>query len=186
MRGLHLEDYKNRHSLRSKVARGVWMIVWAVLFRPTPRGRLFMPWRAFLLRCFGAKLGRGANVLPSCRVWQPWRLTMGDHSCLSERVDCYNAAEIIIGAQAVVSQDAFLCTASHDIGSPIMELTTAPVVIGAQAWVCARAVVLPGVRVGEGAVVAAAAVVTKDVSPWAIVGGNPARVLGRRELREGL
>ena len=66
MQGLHLEDYKNRHSLRSKVARGVWMIVWAVLFRPTPRGRLFMPWRAFLLRCFGAKLGRGANVLPSC------------------------------------------------------------------------------------------------------------------------
>lgn len=186
MRGLHLEDYKNRHSLRSKVARGVWMIVWAVLFRPTPRGKLFMSWRAFLLRCFGAKLGRGANVLPSCRVWQPWRLTMGEHSCLSERVDCYNAAEITIGAQAVVSQDAFLCTASHDIGSPIMELTTAPIVIGAQAWVCARAVVLPGVRVGDGAVVAAAAVVTKDVSPWAIVGGNPARVLGRRELREGL
>lgn len=63
MQGLHLEDYENRHSLRSKVARGVWMIVWAVLFRPTPRGRLFMPWRAFLLRCFGAR-GECVAVVP--------------------------------------------------------------------------------------------------------------------------
>lgn len=182
MCALHLQHYKNRHSLRSKAGRAVWGAVWLLLFRPTPRGNLFRPWRAFLLRCFGAKLGRGANVLPSCRVWQPWQLTMGDHSCLSERVDCYNAAPIVIGAQAVVSQDAFLCTASHDVTSPIMELTTAPIVIGPQAWVCARAVVLPGVTLGEGAVLAAAAVAPKSIPAWAIAAGNPAHPIGTRQL----
>ena len=181
---LHLQDYKNRHSRRSKLARALWMAVWAILFRPTPRGNLFRPWRAFLLRCFGAKLGPGANVLPSCRVWQPWRLTMGAHSCLSERVDCYNAADITIGDQAVVSQDAFLCTASHDLSSPIMELTTAPIVIGPQAWVCARAVVLPGVTLGEGAVLAAAAVATKPIPAWTVAAGNPARPIRARAIAD--
>ena len=179
---LDLKHYKNRHSLKSKVLRVIWNVTWLLLFRPTPRGNLFRPWRAFLLRCFGAKLAKGANVLPSCRIWQPWKLEMGAYSCLSERVDCYNADWIRLGDQVTVSQDAFLCTASHDISSPIMELTTAPLTLGNQCWVCARAVLLPGVTLGEGAVVAASAVVTKDVPAWTVVGGNPANKITLREL----
>ncbi len=131
---------------------------------------------------FGAKIGKGANVLASCRIWQPWKLEMGDYSCLSQRVDCYNVDWVRIGAQALVSQDAFLCTASHDISSRIMELTTEPIMIGAQAWVCARAIVMPGITVNEGAVVAAGSIVAKDVSPWTVVGGNPAVAIKKREL----
>ncbi len=186
MHQLDLKNYKNRHSLKSKVARAAWNVVWLLFFRPTPRGNLFRPWRVFLLKCFGSRLPWSANILPSCRIWQPWKLTMGAYSCLSERVDCYNADEIVIGEQVVVSQDSFLCTASHDISSPTMELVTKPIRIKGQAWVCARAIVLPGVTIGEGAVVAAGAVVTKDVTPWTIVGGNPAKVIGKRELREVL
>ena len=181
---LHLQDYRNRHSLKSKLARALWMAVWALLFRPTPRGTLFRPWRAFLLRCFGAKLGPGANVLPSCRIWQPWRLTMGAHSCLSERVDCYNAAEVTLGDQAVVSQDAFLCTASHDVAKLLKPLTHRPIVIGSYAWVAAEAFVGMGVTVHEGAVVGARAVVAKDVPAWTIVAGNPARPIKKRVLAE--
>lgn len=181
---LQLEHYKNRHTLKSKIFRVAWNVAWLLLFRPTPRGNLFRPWRAFLLRCFGAKLAQGANVLPSCRIWQPWRLEMGAYSCLSERVDCYNADWVRIGAQVTVSQDAFLCTASHDVTSPIMELVTAPLVLRAQSWVCARAIVLPGVTLGEGCVVAAGAVVARDVPAWAIVAGNPAKPIGVRHLRE--
>lgn len=180
---IDLQHYKNRHSLKSKIFRVLWNVAWLLLFRPTPRGNLFRPWRAFLLRCFGAKLGKGANVLPSCRIWQPWKLEMGAYSCLSERVDCYNADWIRLGDQVTVSQDAFLCTASHDITSPIMELTTAPLLLKDQCWVCARAIILPGVTLGEGCVVAAGAVVTKNVAPWTIVGGNPATALGKRELQ---
>ncbi len=182
MAELDLKNYKNRHSRKSKIARVVWNVVWLLLFRTTPRGNLLRSWRIFLLKCFGAKVSWSANVLPSCRIWQPWKLTMGDYSCLSERVDCYNADIIIIGKQVVISQDSFLCTASHDIASPIMELVTKPIMIEDQSWVCARAIVLPGVTLHEGAVVAAGTVVTKDVEPWTIVGGNPAKPLGLRKL----
>jgi len=180
---LELQDYRNRHSLKSKALRAVWNVAWLLLFRPTPRGVL-CGWRRFLLRLFGAKIGKGVNVLPSCKVWQPWKLTMGDYSCLSEDVDCYSVDQITIGAQVVVSQGAFLCCASHDISSPIMELTFKPIVIGSQAWVAAHAFIGPGVMIGEGAVVGACAVVTKDVEPWTVVAGNPARFIKKRVIRE--
>jgi putative colanic acid biosynthesis acetyltransferase WcaF len=108
---------------------------------------------------------------------------MGDHSCLSENVDCYSVDCISIGTQAVVSQGAFLCCASHDIASPTMELTYRPIVIGNNAWVAARAFVGPGVTVGEGAVVGACAVVTKNVDPWSVVAGNPAKFIKKRVLK---
>lgn len=183
MAELDLKNYQNRHSLGSKVARVIWSVVWLLLFRPTPRGNLFRPWRILLLKLFGANVRWSSNVLPSCRIWQPWQLTMGAYACLSADVDCYAVAPITLGDNATVSQGVKLCTASHDITSKIMELTTAPIVIGANSWVAGWSIVLPGVTIGEGAVVAAGAVVTKDVEPWTVVGGNPARFIKKRELR---
>lgn len=181
---LDLANYRNRHSWLSKVARLLWGAVWLFLFRPTPRG-VCNVWRSFLLRLFGAKIGKGCHILPTARIWQPWKLTMGDYSCLSENVDCYAVDQIIIGAQVVISQGAFLCCASHDIASPIMELTYKPIIIDSQAWVAARAFVGPGVHIGEGAVVGACAVVTKDVAPWTVVAGNPAKVIKTRGIVNG-
>ena len=183
MSELNLKDYKNRHSLKSKIARVIWNVVWLVLFRPTPRGNLFRPWRIALLKLFRAKVKWTSNVLPSCRIWQPWKLTMGDYACLSEDVDCYTVDEIIIDAQATISQGVKLCTAGHDTSSRIMELTYAPIHIGANAWVAAWSTILPGVTIGEGVVVAAGAVVTKDVESWTIVGGNPAKFIKKRVIK---
>lgn len=181
---LDLKNYKNRHSLKSKIGRFVWNVVWALFFRTTPRGNLFRPWRIMLLKLFGAKVEWSSNVLPSCRIWQPWNLTMGAYACLSENVDCYTVDEIKISAQATVSQGVKLCTAGHDITSKIMELTYAPIEIGANAWVAAWSIVKPGVKIGEGAVVAAGAVVTKDVEDWTVVGGNPAKFIKKRMLKD--
>lgn len=181
---MRLQNYRNRHPLKAKFARLAWNAVWFFLFRPTPRGVCYF-WRSFLLRLFGATIGKGCHVLPTARIWQPWKLTMGDYSCLSENVDCYSVDEIRIGKQVVISQGAFLCCASHDISSPIMELTYQPIVIDSQAWVAARAFVGPGVHIGEGAVVGACSVVTKDVAPWTVVAGNPARVIKTREIVAG-
>ncbi len=108
---------------------------------------------------------------------------MGDYSCLSENVDCYSVDKITIGKQVVVSQGAFLCCASHDISSQIMELTYKPITIKDNAWVAAEAFIGPGVNIGEGAVVGARAVVTKDVAPWTVVAGNPAKFIKKRVLR---
>lgn len=179
---LQLQNYKNRHSFSSKILRVVWDLVWLFLFRPTPRGILY-GWRSFLLRLFGARIGKGVNILPSCRIWQPWMLSMGDYSCLSEDVNCYSVDKITIGEQVVISQGAFLCTASHDISSPIMELTYHPIVIGSQSWIAARAFIGPGVTIGEGAVIGACSAVFKDVEPWTVVGGNPAKFIRMRQIK---
>lgn len=178
-----LTRYRSGLTARNVAGRIAWGCVSGALFRLSPR-RLF-GWRRFLLRCFGARIGKGVHVYPSARIWAPWNLQMGDYSCLSFDTDCYCVDRIAIGAHATISQYAFLCSASHDLSDPQMALVTAPICIGPGAWVCARAYIGPGVTISSGAVVAACAVVVKDVGEWMIVGGNPARVIGRRGTGEG-
>lgn len=180
---IDLSRYHSPLSRKNKAARLVWDVVWALLFRPSPRVGLGFAWRRFLLRLFGARIGRGASVYPSCRIWAPWNLEMGDFSSLSHNVDCYSVDRICIGQHAAVSQYSFLCTASHDIADPHLRLMTSPILIGDRAWVCAGVFVGPGIVLHEGAVAAARSVVVKDVGPWTVVGGNPAKVIKRRNLR---
>jgi putative colanic acid biosynthesis acetyltransferase WcaF len=156
----------------NKVARSLWQLVWLILYRPTPR--IFHSWRCFLLRMFGAKLGISVHPYPSARIWAPWNLEMGDHSCLSEWVDCYCVDKIRIGANSTISQYSFLCTASHDYGQAAMPLVTAPITIGDQVWITADVFVGPGVTIGDGAVIIARSTVLQDIAPWMIAQGNPA------------
>jgi putative colanic acid biosynthesis acetyltransferase WcaF len=168
-------------SLRNQAARCVWAIVYHALFRMSPRP--LHAWRRLLLRCFGATVGRGAHVYGSTRIWAPWNVQMGVHSVLGCNVDCYCVAPIRIGDHAVISQYSFLCTASHDISHPQFVLTTGPIVIGSHAWIAADAFIGPGVTIGDGAVVGARSSVFKDVPPWTVVAGSPARCLKKREVR---
>jgi putative colanic acid biosynthesis acetyltransferase WcaF len=164
--------------LANKLARGVWGLVWLLLYRPSPRP--LHSWRRLLLRIFGARVGAGAKPYPSARIWAPWNLTLGANSTLGDDVDCYSVAHIRLGEGAVVSQRAFLCTAQRDLdrlGSP---LTVAPIVVSDWAWVAAEAYVGAGVTLGEGSVAAARAVVTRDIPPWQVVAGNPARLIRQR------
>ena len=173
-----------RPAIRGKlnlVRRVLWYCVWLFLFRPTPRP--LHAWRRALLRIFGAKIGAACHPYPRAWVWAPWNLVMAERSCLSDGVDCYNVDAVTLGVGAIVSQRAFLCTASHDINDPQFPLVTAPIRIGDGAWVAAEAFVGPGVTIGAGAVVGARASVTKDVEPGAVVVGNPARVVKRRQIR---
>jgi putative colanic acid biosynthesis acetyltransferase WcaF len=165
-------------SRRNKVQRAVWQATWSVLFRISPRP--VFAWRRLLLRTFGARLGDDSVIHASVRVWAPWNLEMGHGSCLGPNVDCYSVDRVVIGDCVTVSQSAFLCTASRDINEPAMPLVTAPIWLGNQSWICAGAFIGPGVAVGEGAVVGARAVVVRNVQPWTVVGGNPARVIGAR------
>ena len=174
-------DCPSPHPLGNKLARTVWGLVRPTAFRLSPRP--LWGWRRWLLRAFGARVGRGAKVLPSAKIWLPANLTLGEYACLGEGVDCYCVAPITLGDHATVSQRAFLCAATHDPADPHMRLAAEPIAVGASAWVCAEAFVGPGVTVGEGAVVGARAVAVKDVEPWAVVVGNPAKFLRRRELR---
>jgi putative colanic acid biosynthesis acetyltransferase WcaF len=171
--------FKNPHSLGNKVARLLWSIVWLLLFRPTPR--FFGVWRTMLLRLFGARIGK-SRVHSSARVWAPWKLSIGDHVFVDERVYLYNAYGIEIGDRVVISLGSFLCTASHDHAVTTFPLIGGKITVGSDSWIAADAFVAPGVTVGQGAVVAARAVVVKDVPPWSIVGGNPAKHIKARTL----
>jgi len=167
-------------STKNKVARALWTIVWMVFYRPTPRP--MHAWRRALLRLFGAKLGRGVHAYPSVRIWAPWNLEMGDHSCLGPHVDCYCMEVIKIGAYSTISQYSYLCTASHDYRSLKMPLVAAPITIGERVWITADVFVGPGVTIGEGSVVLARSTVLKSVDSWMVVGGNPAKVIKARVL----
>ena len=176
-------DCPSPHSFGNRLARLLWGVVWAMLFRISPKP--FHSWRLLLLRVFGARIASTAKVFPSARIWAPWNLVVEQYATLSSEVDCYNVTGIKIGAHATVSQRAFLCTATHDVSDPHMRLVAAPIDVADQAWVCAGAFVGPGVTIAQGAVIGAMAVVTKDVSSWTIVAGNPAKVIGKRILRAG-
>ena len=109
---------------------------------------------------------------------------MGPRTALGDLVECYNVDRVILEDGAIASQQAFLCTASHDISDPKRRLVTAPIRLAPSSGVCAGAFVHPGVTIGEGAVVGARAVVTRDVSPWTVVAGNPAKFLKTRTMNE--
>jgi putative colanic acid biosynthesis acetyltransferase WcaF len=104
-------------------------------------------------------------------------------SCLGPSVDCYSVDQVRLGPNAVVSQRAFICTASHDYRSPGFPLITAPIEIGENAWIAAEAFVGPGVKVGASAVVGARSVAVRDVLPGTVVVGNPARAVSKTDQR---
>lgn len=176
-----LGKYRNALTRSHKMKRLLWGICWLLLAQWLPRS-LGCGWKRFLLRCFGAKLSDTAVVYSGTRVYAPWKLEMGKHSCLADGVDCYNVDTVRIGDNTTVSQKSYLCTASHDITKPNLPLVTAPIIIEDQVWVGADAFIGMGVTVKQGAVIGARASVYKNVEAWTVVGGNPAKVIKKRVI----
>lgn len=140
-----------------------------------------VPMRIAVLRAFGARIGAGVNFRSGVRVHWPWKLTIGDHSWIGERVWILNLEPVTIGSDVCVSQGVFLCTGSHDHRSPTFEFDNAPIVVDDGAWVAARSTVLRGVTIGRDAIIGATALVTTDVEPESIVLAPRASVHGARE-----
>lgn len=178
---MNLSQYREEKPHRFKQI--CWKVINVTLFRCLIGTQLrFL--RNILLRMFGAKIPLDSLIYPSCTIWAPWNLEIGKYSCVGPDTKLYNKNKIIIRHNAVVSQGCFLCTASHDITDPKHSLTTAPIIIEDRAWVAADAFVGMGVTIGRGAVVGARAAVFKDVEPWTVVGGNPAKFIKKRIIKE--
>lgn len=178
------QPYKECLSLSNKLHRLWWNTCRLLFFRAFP-GPLFKKWRIFVLKCFGAKIGHGCAINSSAKIWAPWNLETQQYTAIGAYACIYNPGKIILGSKCVISQGAYLCTASHDVTNPLNPLITAPIVVEDQAWVAADAFVGMGVTIGQGAVVGARAAVFKDVEPWTIVGGNPAKPIKKRVLSNG-
>lgn len=165
-------------SLRNRAARLVWHIMYVLFFRPSPR--FLYVWRVGVLRLFGAKLGRGCHIYPKAVIWAPWNLVCEDVVAIGDHAIIYNPAPITLQSHCIISQQAYLCGASHDYDNPAFPMISRPIVIGRYAWVCARATVLLGVTVGEGAVLGLGSVASKDLDPWTVYAGMPARKIKER------
>lgn len=166
-----------RHDLRRFTGAGyergrgpAWQIAWQLV-----SGLIIVRWwcppqlRASILRAFGAKIGDGAVIRHRVRIHWPWKLSVGAGTWIGEGAWLLNLEPITIGSDVCVSQEAFLCTGSHDRRSPTFEFDNAPITIGDGAWIAARATVLRGSTIGNDAVVGATALVSGDVPAQALV-----------------
>lgn len=178
---LDLSTYSHSFSLKNKISRLVWNVTCLILFRPFATG-FFKKWRILILKCFGAKIEWSSNVYASTKIWAPWNLQLGKNSTLGPHVDCYNQGEISIGTNTVISQKAYLCASTHDYTKKDFPLILKPIIIKNGVWIAADAFIGPGVCIENNAVIAARAVVIKNVSENNVVGGNPAQILKLRNI----
>jgi putative colanic acid biosynthesis acetyltransferase WcaF len=156
----------------------LWEFCWIVFCIWTPKPA--NPWRLFWLRTFGAKIDGTPFVHQRARIAIPSNLTLHDRACLGDRANAYSLGEIEIGARATIAQEAYLSTGSHDFAQSSMPLVTAKITIGEDAFIGARAFILPGITIGARSVVGAGSVVTRDIPEGTIAAGNPCKVLRPR------
>ncbi len=173
------EKGKKGRSAYSRLYRLVWEISWVIMVRWIPRS-MFTPWKRLVLRLFGANISNEAIVYSSSKIHDPRNLIMEGKSRIAPEVNLYNADKVIIQDGATVSQWAYIYSGSHNVNSPELNPIYKPVVIGENAWIATCATVGMGVHVGRGAIVGVNCVVSKDIPPYAIVTGNPAKIVGFR------
>lgn len=165
-------------SLKNRLGRVVWNVVYILLFKYSPKP--LHKWRSFLLRIFGAKIGKGVHIYPKVKIWAPWNLEVADEAGVADNVDLYTQGKIYLGYRSIISQRSYLCSGTHDYTKKGHPLVTAPIIINDLVWVAAEAFVHPGVEIGEGTVIGARAVVTKSMPAWKVCAGHPCKVIKDR------
>jgi len=165
-------------SLGNRVLRLLWEFCWTIfcVWTPKPLNR----WRLLWLKIFGAKIHGKPFVHQRARISIPWNLTIHDGALLGDRANANTLGEIEIGARATVAQEAYLSAGTHDFTRRAQPLMVAKITIGEDAFLGARTFVMPGVNIGERALIGACSVVTQDIEPNVIAAGNPCRVLKSR------
>ena len=172
----------------SPLKRGLWYVTSFIFFQAYLFP--FSSFKVFLLRLFGAKLGRGVVIKPNVRIKYPWHLNVGDYTWIGEGVWIDNLEQVTIGKHVCLSQEAYLLTGNHNFRVPSFDLMVKPVVLEDGVWIGARAVVCPGVLCGSHSVLTVGSVATKDLTGYLIYQGNPAIAIKNRiqsvELRKPL
>lgn len=168
-------------SLKHRLARLLWQAVYLCFYRTSPHP--MHGWRSMILRLFGATMGPGCHFYPGGKVWAPWNLICEDCCTLADHAEIYNPSPIYIESHCIVSQQAFLCGATHDYNDPDFPMISYSMRLGAYSWICARASVSPGVSVGTGAVLGLGSVASDDLEPWTVYSGVPAVKVKMRERR---
>ena len=180
------QDLKQSHVTREQRGRSavvvqLWWLVQSTLFGLSPQ--FMFSWRRFLLRLFGAKVGKSVLIRPTARITYPWKVSIGDYSWVGDNTVLYSLGPITIGNNVVISQNSYICTGTHDYQVPSFDLVTKPIVIEDESWIATDVFVAPGITIGKGAVISARSMVTRDIEPLAICRGLPAKMIRYREMK---
>ncbi|MBO0947779.1 putative colanic acid biosynthesis acetyltransferase [Fibrella forsythiae] len=166
-------------SKKEKYSRFIWNIVW-YLVSPLPRPASSL--RIKLLRLFGSKIGKDCLIEPGVKIWIPWNLILDDFVAIGRQTEIYNYGVVSIGSMTVISQYSYLCTGSHNYSHPYMPLIWDNIVIGSECWIAAGTWIMPGVKIGDGAVIGARSLVTRDIPDWSVCAGHPCKPLKERKI----
>jgi putative colanic acid biosynthesis acetyltransferase WcaF len=162
----------------------IWWLVQGTIFRFSLHN--MYSWRNFLLRLFGAEIGKRVKIRASAKFTYPWKIVIGDYSWIGDNVQFYSLDEIRIGKNCVISQESYLCTGSHQINDPYFGLITKPIIIKDGAWIASDVFIYPGVTINELGVVAARSTVIKDIPSNEVHAGSPTKYKKKRFEKEEL
>jgi putative colanic acid biosynthesis acetyltransferase WcaF len=177
----NLDIAKNRIQKKYSLKEYCYRILWEFgnfIFRYTPRPCFQL--RRMILRFFGAKIGSEVNIYSSVKIFFPWNLEIGNYSSIGENAQIYNLGLIKIGEYTTISQNSHLCSGTHDYKNNTMPLVKTEIIIANNVWICADAFIGPNVVINDYAIIAARAVVVKNVMENEMVGGNPAQYIKLR------
>ncbi|MDY7020122.1 MAG: WcaF family extracellular polysaccharide biosynthesis acetyltransferase [Cyanobacteriota bacterium] len=166
----------------------IQQLLWFFLGDPLVRSRWFVMsgFKVWVLRRFGAEIGKGVRIKPGVRIKFPWRLSVGDHVWIGENAWIDNLAPVTLESHVCLSQDVYLCTGNHDWRDPNFKLMTAEIYIEQSSWIAARAVIGPGVRVSQGAILGLGSVTGSSLDAMTIYAGNPAQPIKKRVLQDSI
>lgn len=186
---MNIESFKpiqtNAMPIKDKVKNLAWCMVNSTLFRFTPPIlTFFRKYRILLLKLFGADIEWTVSIHPNAKIEYPWNLKMGNLSSLGKNSWIYAMDKICIGEKTCIGKDVYLLTGSHDIASSTFNLITKPINIGSCCWLTTGVTVLPGVSIGDGCVISANSIVAKTFDAWNVVGGNPAKFIKKRVIKD--
>ncbi|PZO40574.1 MAG: colanic acid biosynthesis acetyltransferase WcaF [Pseudanabaena frigida] len=170
-----------------KTGAPIWkQVLWYFIGAPIVRSYLipFSVLKVNILRWFGAEIGRGVRIKTGVRIKFPWRLIIKDFVWIGEDTWLDNLAPITIESHCCISQGVYFCTGNHDWSDRDFALRTAPIYLESGCWIAARAIVVAGVRVGQGAVLSIGSVATRSLEPMTIYSGNPAIAIKSRKIKE--
>jgi putative colanic acid biosynthesis acetyltransferase WcaF len=178
----NLSLYKNPNNFRgkSKYIVQLWWFVQNTLFACSPQ--VMYGWRRFLLRCFGAKIGKKVIIRPSVKITYPWKVLISDYSWIGDDVVLYSLGEIEIGANTVISQRSYICTGSHDYTKIDFPIYADKIIIEDCCWLATDVFVAPGKIIKKGAVVGARSSVFNDLDSFSIYAGSPAKFVKKRDF----
>lgn len=166
----------------NKLKRAAWFVMNVLFFNNSMA--LLNGFKIFLLRVFGANVGKGVVIKPSVNIKYPWKLTIGDYCWIGEDVWIDNLTTVTIGSNCCLSQGAMLLTGNHDFSKETFDLQVKPITLEDGVWIGAKSVVCPGIYCESHTVLAVSSVATTRLIAFNIYQGNPAAAVKIRSLNQ--